>query len=324
MTMGEIETKLGELLRLERERRGISLEDLSLQLKISEKNLQYIETGDVGSLPSPLYFNLFSKSCCDVLGIDHARTLEAIEQEIQEAPASSKAENGADADSEADRSRQPSVDIQEAEGGDQSEKSYIKKLIYLFGGIVVVFIAFMVFFQIMSNDEGTDSEPAIEDRAAEETSQPTAEPKQADSSTPYDWNVEEYQKPQALKLRLIPRAESWSTVLADGDTAIFRNLIPGRVYNVEAAYRLQISVGIPRVVDIELNGKSLDLVNPETRRISRVIINQMNLAQFLNPPPKPEESTLQKPPDAAVGSGASDRPTTDTSQAVSTEEADGV
>jgi hypothetical protein len=248
-----------------------------------------------------------------VLGIDHARTLEAIEQEIQEAPSSSKDETGADADSEADRSRQPSVDIQEAEGGDQSEKSYIKKLIYLFGGIVVVFIAFMVFFQIMSNDEGTDSEPAIEDRAAEETSQPTAEPKQADSSTPYDWNVEEYQKPQALKLRLIPRAESWSTVLADGDTAIFRNLIPGRVYNVEAAYRLQISVGIPRVVDIELNGK-----------ISRVIINQMNLAQFLNPPPKPEESTLQKPPDAAVGSGASDRPTTDTSQAVSTEEADGV
>jgi transcriptional regulator with XRE-family HTH domain len=321
--MGEIETKLGELLRLERERRGISLEDLSAQLKISEKNLQYIESGDVGALPSSLYFNLFSKSCCEALGIDHARTLEAIQQETQEAPASTKAEAAADADSTADRPRQPSGDRRKIEGGDPSEKSYIKKLIYLFGGIVVVFIAFIVVSQLLSDDESIGNEPVIEDQTVEETSAPISEPKQADSSTPYDWNVAERQKPQPLKLRLIPRAESWSTVLADGDTAIFRNLIPGRVYNVEASYRLQISVGIPRVVDIELNGKSLDLVDPESKRISRVIINQMNVAEFLNPPPKPEESTTQPSPDAAAGSRISDGPTTDTSQAVSSEEVDG-
>jgi transcriptional regulator with XRE-family HTH domain len=322
--MGEIETKLGELLRLERERREISLEDLSLQLKISERNLQCIEAGNVGGLPSPLYFNLFSKSCCEALGIDHARTLEAIRQETLEAQTSSKAETGADADSEADRPRQPSAGRQKAEGGDHSEKTYIKKLIYLFGGIVVVFIAFIVISQIMSDDEGTGNEPAIEERATEEISQPAAEPKQADSSAPYDWDVPEYQKPPALKLRLTPRAESWSTILADGDTAIFRNLIPGRVYDVEAAYRLQISVGIPSMVDIELNGQPLDLVDPETKLISRVIIDQMNLAEFLNPSGKPAESTLQTLPDTAVGSGAIDRPADNTSPAVSGEEADGV
>ena len=122
-------------------------------------------------------------------------------------------------------------------------------------------------------------------------------------------------------MRLTPRAESWATILADGDTAIFRNLVPGRVYNVEAEYRLQVSVGIPRVVDLELNGQPLNIVDPESGRISRVKINQMNLAEIMKGPPEPEESPAQSVPDVSIESSAPQQPTADTSQASSSEEA---
>ena len=82
--MSEIHVKFGELLQLERERRGLSLEDLSSELKISEENLQAIEAGDPKALPSEPYYNLFAKSYSQYLGIDFVATMDAIKEEIGE------------------------------------------------------------------------------------------------------------------------------------------------------------------------------------------------------------------------------------------------
>ena len=82
--MSEINVKLGELIKLERERRNINPEDFSTQLKISIANLESIESGDAKQLPSDLYFNLFAKSCCEALGIDFVRTTDAIKMELAE------------------------------------------------------------------------------------------------------------------------------------------------------------------------------------------------------------------------------------------------
>jgi cytoskeletal protein RodZ len=60
--MKEIYKKLGELLALERQRRGLDLEEIAGELKIPEGTLQAIEQGDPSPLPSELYFKLFAKS----------------------------------------------------------------------------------------------------------------------------------------------------------------------------------------------------------------------------------------------------------------------
>jgi cytoskeletal protein RodZ len=57
--MNELYLKLGQLLKLERERRKLQLATISEELKISEENLRHIEAGAYERLPGDLYFNLF-------------------------------------------------------------------------------------------------------------------------------------------------------------------------------------------------------------------------------------------------------------------------
>ena len=293
--MSELYVKFGELLKLERKRKTLKLEDLSEQLKISVENLEHIENGDVNSLPSMIYFGLFAKAYSETLGIDFDRTMEAIKEDlgepidIEEAPipTTAKKKSGKKAKAEED-----------AEPPSENARS-IKKLVYLFGAIIAVFIVFVVIYQIFwasdvqngpSHSTATESHEVVTDEP----------PQQTDSGklAGYDWNTPEYQKPGNILLKLIPRNESWSTVLADGDTVIFRNLIPGRIYTAEAEYRLTVSVGIPSQVITELNGKEVNLADPETGRVSRVEIDQINLNQFLSPQVDTTEieapQTLQK------------------------------
>ena len=144
------------------------------------------------------------------------------------------------------------------------------------------------------------TEAALVDTSAEK--QPAADEVEFAA---YDWNVPRYQKPSDLQLKLVASQESWATVLADGDTAIFRTLTPGKVYTVSARYRLRVSVAVPSVVDVELNGRPVDLRNPATRRISRVAINQVNLDSFLNPP-EPAGDIIDKPEGAKPRISAAD------------------
>ncbi len=283
--MTELYKKFGELLKLERKRKGAKHEELSEQLKISSTNLEYLEEGDVSSLPSMIYYNLFAKAYAEALGIDYERTVEAIKEDLGEIVEQDETTGTTPAAGKKAK-KKPEKSKEEPETSESAMP--IKKLLYLFGGIVAVFVVFLVVYQIFfsSGDEGTGLEP--EPAQSTEIAAKQDESNTEESKAEFDWNVPDYKEPQEMKLRLIPRNQSWSTVLADGDTVIFRNLIPGRVYDVAGMYRLMVSVGIPSQVDIELNGKPVDLRNAETGRISRVEINQLNLAGFLEDKTGPE------------------------------------
>ena len=269
--MSEINVKLGELIRLERERQNINLEDFSTQLKISSANLESIESGDSSKLPSDLYFNLFAKSCCEALGIDFIRTVDAIKVEFSETTPPNK--NSANSKSK-EKSKNPS------DNSGKDEKLQLKKLAYMLGGIIGIFVIFMLIYFIFFKNDTPNSQPSnIPDNI--ENAQPNNNNNDVEIATTYDWNTSEYTPPEPIELKLTASKESWATVLADGDTSLFRSLVPNKQYIINADYRIQISVGIPRFVEIELNGTKINLVNPKTRRISKVKINQINLESFL-------------------------------------------
>ena len=277
--MSELYKKFGELLKLERKRKGIKLEELSEQLKITEANLEYIEEGQVASLPSMIYYNLFAKAYSEALGIDYSRTVDAIKEDLGEsiennipgkepAPAKDTASKAADKDRTEEKADESGVSI--------------KKLLYIFGSIVVVFVLFIIGYLLFFAPGGSQTTPAVAaPDSSEVTSTRAATTDEEQMPAEIDWTVSKYDEPTKISLRLIPRQQSWSTVLADGDTAIFRNLQPGRIYDAEADYRMTVSVGIPSQVDIELNGQKVDLRDSETGRISRVEINQLNLEEIL-------------------------------------------
>jgi hypothetical protein len=99
----------------------------------------------------------------------------------------------------------------------------------------------------------------------------------------FDWNTPRYAPPADIEIELKARGESWTTVMADGDTVIFRRLTPGKEYSASAKHRLVVSVGVPEAVDVLINGQVVDLRDPLSQRISRIEINQANLQSFLNP-----------------------------------------
>lgn len=297
--MGDLESKFGELLRLERERRGKRLDEIADALRIPESSLRAIEAGNVDSLPTPIYFNLFSKTYAESLGIDYTATTEAIREEFGEQPPvdpkKPRKETGPEKPAAQipakgkSRRAEPEPEIAEAAGDEDAAPPVKKRSRGVVFGSAAAAVVLMVggYFVISTFLPGT--------RLGQTLSSGDAAAQQNEARYGnYDWDVPKYQPNDSLRLKLSPRGESWATILADGDTAIFQNLVPGRTYQVSAQYRLLMSVAVPRVVDIELNGRLIDVVSPETGRISRVEINQANIDSLFNPAPQletPAETT---------------------------------
>lgn len=72
LTLLESGQNPGEILRAAREKAGYTLSDISAQTKINEKQLEAIESGDVGRLPPETFAKAFIKSYCKALKIDAA------------------------------------------------------------------------------------------------------------------------------------------------------------------------------------------------------------------------------------------------------------
>lgn len=72
---------LGEQLKKERERKGITLEEVARVTKIRKTYLQALEDGDFGA-QSPVFMKGFLKSYADFLGLDSSDILNRYKQDI--------------------------------------------------------------------------------------------------------------------------------------------------------------------------------------------------------------------------------------------------
>jgi transcriptional regulator with XRE-family HTH domain len=61
---------VGERLRVAREEKGLSLEDVAAQTRIPQRHLASIEGGNWDSLPAPTYTVGFAKSYASTVGLD--------------------------------------------------------------------------------------------------------------------------------------------------------------------------------------------------------------------------------------------------------------
>ncbi len=277
--MSELEIKIGALLKLERERLQIDLADLSEELRITEANLINIEKGEIDELPSIIYFGLFAKSYAEALKIDYAATVDAIKADIElidKAPPIKK-----------DVQQDTTNSDQKTEKKSKKSSSFLKKptnrkVFYIVIIAILLVGGYFVISQLIKDMQADTSLSADSNQTEQTTAGQTGDGTDNKYAN-YDWNVPQYNKAEELKLQLTARAESWATIFADGDTALFRNLFPGRTYEITAKYRLTLSVAVPSVVDIDLNGNRINPVSTETGRISRVKINQVNVDSFIDP-----------------------------------------
>ncbi len=276
--MGELHRKLGELLALERKRRNITADSLAADLKVPEEKLEAMESGDTSAWPSELYYNLFARTYAEALGIDYQATIDAIKEdlgELTDAPAHTDSPGAKTEKRSAGAT--PGKKAPEADSNGQGVS--MRKLIYMLVAVIVILIAAIAaktFFWKSDDVEPTHGEEAtvaeVETAEVEETGSRLADN--------YDWNTPDYQPPPPMKLTLDVRGECWGAVLADGDTAIYRTLVPGKLYEVTAQHRMNVSVGVPSLVDITLNGEPMDL-RSESGRIYSFDLTQINLKEIM-------------------------------------------
>lgn len=77
---------LGKYLREEREKRGLSLHEVAMSLKINVKILTAIEEGNKDSLPAKTFLRGFVKSYAQFLKLDVDHVLDLFAQEMNEVP----------------------------------------------------------------------------------------------------------------------------------------------------------------------------------------------------------------------------------------------
>ncbi len=293
--MKEIYEKLGEVLELERKSRKLTLESISEQLKISETNLGHVEAGAVDETPSELYFGLFAKSYAEFLGIDYTATIEAIKDEIgfdQNGESKSTGSAKPDNDNEAENADSSDDELQEKDEGAANGKKIFGWLL----GIIVFFACFMAVWMLLIDpaSETTDNGLNSGEQTYSSEADNEAEAVKAKSILEgFEFGDVPKGAPEPIILKLVASEESWANILADGEQVISRNLVVWKEYVVEAKYRLQVSIAHPSRVETHLNGKKINLRDPATRRISRRLITQINLDEFMNPDTTSVEVTPQ-------------------------------
>jgi cytoskeleton protein RodZ len=74
--------KIGEILKKERETRGLSLHEIGMSLKINPKILKAIEEGDEKNLPAKTFLRGFIRSYAQYLRLDVEQILQLFQEEV--------------------------------------------------------------------------------------------------------------------------------------------------------------------------------------------------------------------------------------------------
>lgn len=231
----------GERLRLAREEKGLSLEDLASQTRIPLRHLQSLEQGDWDRLPAPTYTIGFAKSYASAVGLDRNEIAEDLRAEM----------GGLRLDSTNAEVFQP------ADPGRTMPKWLVLAAI---GGIIVV-----VIFLSWLNERSLESEPAPTTEVA--STEPTPQGTQAPAA----------QAPQPAPaqasgpVRLTATEPAWIQV-KDGERTLFEGLLnTGQAYQVpQTATAPLLKAGKPEALRITVGNALAPAVGPPGRVVSNV------------------------------------------------------
>src|SRR5918998_272718 len=138
---GDPHPRIGEALREERERQGLTLEDLEGRTKIRTRYLRALENEDWDILPGPAYVRGFLRTYAGELGLDAEDLVDAYREEF-EAPTP--------------RAGLPETVLSERRGPDGRRSRFGRG--WLLAGLVVGLVALLLVLGLFvgSNDEGAD------------------------------------------------------------------------------------------------------------------------------------------------------------------------
>lgn len=231
-----LETELpsvGEQLRVAREDKGLSLEDVATQTRIPLRHLASIETGDWDNLPAPTYTIGFAKNYAAAVGLDRAEIGNRLREEMG---GQRFASNAADVFEPADPRR-----------------TMPKSLV--FGGIVAVIV--LVVLMTWLNNRSLEQVPA---NGAQQSSAPAAPPPaSAKQPAAASTAAAVAQGP----VTLAATGPAWIQVTDRGKTLFEGELQAGQSYTVpQTATAPMLKAGKPEALNVTVGGAAAPPVGP--------------------------------------------------------------
>lgn len=259
----------GERLRVAREEKGLSLEDVAAQTRIPQRHLASIETGDWDNLPAPTYTIGFAKSYASAVGLDRTDIGNQLREEMG---GQRFASNPADVFEPADPRR-------------TMPKGLVIGTIF-----AVVVLVFLFSWLNKRSLEQTDQQ-----QQAQSSAPAPAAPKKI-ATAPATIQAASPQGPVVLTAV----APVWLQVSQKGGPTLFSGTLqPGQTYTVPASATAPLlKTGKPEGLKVSVGNQVAPPVGPPATTVSKVSLlpaDLMKAPASAAPPAPPQPAPVQAP-----------------------------
>jgi cytoskeleton protein RodZ len=277
---------LGTELKLAREKRKVTLNDIALETKINIRYLRCLEEGRYSDLPGGIYNRAFLRSYCESIGADAKSFLLRYESET-----SPPIEKSVKAKTDSLNSR--SI-------GFRVHPLFVWSFMLLLslGGLyfnrkrmAAVFSPYFSSPALSSAQIPLSGEPASQQKAASEAAHSPSAPLSTEAVTeqpsslalPVGGNPGAIDAPQlqTIHLEFEVLQNCWVSVRSDGTRVLVKELKPGDDQAVEASKAFYLILGNAGGVRLKINGKPLKLLG-KPGQIVKILIDESNLPELLD------------------------------------------
>ena len=240
-------TNFGATFKKARESKGISLDQIANQTRISTRFLAAIENEEFQLLPGGIFSRGFVRSFAEAVGIDPAQAVADYER-LSSVP-------------------QPGIDPPAAAAVPPKTERHLYPVAV---GILAIAVAI---FYLMTRESGHKSEPVTPTPATAPAAQPPS-PAPAPEPAPAPGT-------QALKLDIQVLEKTWLKVNSDGNTENGGEILePGMTRKFTADNSLYISIGNAAGLTMKINDKPLRPLG-KSGQVRSVTITSANLKDFI-------------------------------------------
>jgi cytoskeletal protein RodZ len=259
----------GGKLRLERERRGISLRQISATTKISLAALEALERNDISKLPGGIFSRSFVRSYAIEVGLNPDDTVHEFLDRFQGTPVTTI----------------PTPATASAAESAFEEQQRVAGAVLKVVLITVPLIVLILYFSMRVRTPGSEtSSPASPPPAAANTPSEHAPAPSAAAPAPAPVATSGATRPEGvdsgLTLEVATTADCWVKITADGKVTVARLMHAGDKEKQEVRDKAVIVVGDAGAFTFSINGRSAKPLGP-AGAVRTAIITKDTLASYV-------------------------------------------
>jgi cytoskeletal protein RodZ len=277
--------KFADELKQQREKSGLSLQQLATKTRIDLKFLEAIDQGNFAFLPD-LYVKAFIKQYAKTVGLDEnliIKKYEAAKEGKEYDPNKPISEMKSDEPIEAKPSKpepfkpqlKSYVENAEEKKSEDEKKSYKQNIIWLMAGVVAVVLVVIIYFFV----SGKKDNIVVEETPIEEVVRQSSQRYEEETTKPISSD--------SLHLTFFAKETTWVFIVLDNSRTQEFTLLPDSKHIVNASRDFQVTVGNSGGVVMELNNQPVNF-SGRSGSVRNFKLDKTGLI-YLNAPPKLEK-----------------------------------